>query len=132
VYRKFAYPFEVRLAAELTARGVPLVLHICGNTSAIMGDMAATGATLLEFDYKADMARCRVAAGDRVLVGNVDPSGVMALGAPAQVSDACGEAIRVLGANGRFILSPGCTLPATTPPENVEAMVESARSHVYR
>jgi uroporphyrinogen decarboxylase len=131
VYRKFAYPFEVRLAADLAAHGVPLVLHICGNTTAIMGDMATTGAALLEFDYKADMARCRVAAGDRVLVGNVDPSGVMALGTPEQVAEECRKAIQVLGTNGRFILSPGCTLPATTPPENVEAMVEAARSHVY-
>jgi uroporphyrinogen decarboxylase len=132
VYRKFAYPFEVRLAADLAARGVPLVLHICGNTTAIMGDMAATGAALLEFDYKADMARCRAAAGDRVLVGNVDPSGVMALGTPEQVSEECRKAIQVLGAKGRFILSPGCTLPATTPPENVEAMVETARGYAYR
>jgi MtaA/CmuA family methyltransferase len=131
IYRKFAFPFEVRLAAELSARSIPLVLHICGNTTAIMGDMAATGATLLEFDYKADMARCREAAGERVLVGNVDPSGVMALGTAEQVSDECRKAIAVLGANGRFILSPGCTLPATTPPENVEAMVEAARNYAY-
>jgi len=131
IYRRFAYPFEVRLAADLAAHGVPLVLHICGNTTAIMADMAATGATLLEFDYKADMARCRVAAGDRVLVGNVDPSGVMALGTREQVSKECRRAIEVLGANGRFILSPGCTLPATTPPENVEAMVEAARNYTY-
>jgi MtaA/CmuA family methyltransferase len=129
VYRRFAYPFEVRLAADLAAQGVPLVLHICGNTTAIMGDMAATGATLLEFDYKADMARCRTAAGDRVLVGNVDPSGVMALGTPEQVSEECRKAIEVLGANGRFILSPGCTLPATTPAENVEAMLEAAQRY---
>jgi uroporphyrinogen decarboxylase len=128
IYRKFAYPFEVRLAADLAARGVSLVLHICGNTTAIMGDMAATGAALLEFDYKADSTRCRAAAGDRVLVGNIDPSGVMALGTPEQVSAECRQAIRVLGANGRFILSPGCTLPATTPAENVEAMLEAART----
>jgi MtaA/CmuA family methyltransferase len=132
IYRKFAYPFEVRLAADLAARGVPLVLHICGNTTAIMGDMAATGATLLEFDYKADMARCRAAAGQTVLVGNIDPSAVMALGTPEQVTEECRKAIAALGANGRFILSPGCTLPSTTPPENVEAMVEAARDYAYR
>jgi len=132
IYRKFAYPFEVRLAADLAACGVPLVLHICGNTTAIMGDMAATGATLLEFDYKADMARCRDAAGQTVLVGNIDPSAVMALGTPEQVTEECRKAIAALGANGRFILSPGCTLPSTTPPENVEAMVEAARDYAYR
>jgi uroporphyrinogen decarboxylase len=129
VYRHFAYPFEVRLAADLAGHGVPLVLHICGNTTAIMGDMAATGAALLEFDYKADMARSRAAAGSTVLVGNVDPSGVMALGAPEQVSEECRKAIRTVGANGHHILSPGCTLPATTPAENVEAMLDAARRY---
>ena len=61
-------------------------------------------------------------------MGNVDPSGVMALGTPDQVLAECRRAIEVLGKNGRFILSPGCTLPATTPPENVEAMMEAART----
>jgi len=61
-------------------------------------------------------------------VGNVDPSGVMALGTPEQVLEESRRAIEVLGKHGRFILSPGCTLPATTPPENVEAMMEAARS----
>ena len=35
---------------------------------------------MIEFDYKADMARCRAAAPNVTLVGNVDPSSVMALG----------------------------------------------------
>jgi uroporphyrinogen decarboxylase len=128
IYRQFAHPYEVRLAADLAAHGVRLVLHICGNTTAIMADIATTGATMIEFDYKADMARCRAAAQDVTLVGNVDPSGVMALGTSDQILAECRRAIEVLGKHGRFILSPGCTLPATTPPENVEAMMEAART----
>lgn len=128
IYRQFAHPYEVRLAADLAARGVKLVIHICGNTTAIMGDIATTGATMIEFDYKADMARCRAAAPNVTLVGNVDPSGVMALGTVEAVLTESRRAIEILGKNGRFILSPGCTLPATTPPENVEAMMEAARA----
>lgn len=128
IYRQFARPYEIRLAADLAARGVRLVLHICGNTTNIMADMATTGATMIEFDYKADMARCRAAADNLVLVGNVDPSAVMALGTPKQVLEASRRAIEMLGRAGRFILSPGCTLPATTPAENVEAMMEAART----
>ena len=41
IYRQFAFPYEVRLAASLAARGVRLVLHICGNTTGIMADEAA-------------------------------------------------------------------------------------------
>ena len=80
---------------------------------------------MIEFDYKADMGRCRTAAGDMTLVGNIDPSGVLALGTPEEGVAECRRAIDVLGKNGRFILSPGCTLPATTPVENVEAMMEA-------
>jgi len=127
VYWQFAYPYEVWLASDLAARGVPLVLHICGNTTAIMADMAATSASMIGFDYKADMVRCRAAAEKSVLIGNVDPSAVMALGTPEQVLQASRQAIELVGKAGRFILSPGCTLPATTPPENVEAMMEAAR-----
>jgi uroporphyrinogen-III decarboxylase len=57
---------------------------------------------------------------------------VTALGTPEQVTAECRKAIEVLAANGRFILSPGCTLPATTPAENVEAMMEAARGYTYR
>jgi uroporphyrinogen decarboxylase len=127
IYRQFARPYEVRLAANLASRGVRLVIHICGNTTAIMGDIATTGAKMIEFDYKANMAGCRAAAPDVTLVGNVDPSGVMALGTASEVLEKSRQAIKTLGRDGRFILSPGCTLPATTPPENVEAMMEAAR-----
>lgn len=130
IYRQFAYPYERRLVGRLSARGIPLILHICGNTTAIMREMAATGAAMIEFDYKADMERCRAVTRDGpVLVGNVDPSGVMALGTPEQVLAESRRAIEVLGQRGWFILSPGCTLPATTPPENVEAMMEAARRY---
>lgn len=127
-YREFAFPYEQQLAAELNARGVPLILHMCGDATPIIMYMALTGAPLLEVDYKIDMRRCRAATENGpVLVGNVDPSSVMALGTPEQVFAKSREAIELLGPRGRFFLSPGCTLPATTPPENTAAMVAAAR-----
>jgi uroporphyrinogen decarboxylase len=131
LYRKFAFPFERRLAQELRRKNIPLILHICGNATPIIADMAATGAAMLEIDYKVDAARCRSATQDTtVLVGDVDPSGVMALGTPEEVGLACWRAIDTYGRLGRFILSPGCTLPYTAPPENTQAMVDAARRFV--
>ena len=80
-----------------SAPGCGWCSHICGNTTAIMADIATTGATMIEFDYKADMARCRAAAQNVTLVGNVDPSGVMALGTAEQVLEESRRAIEVLG-----------------------------------
>ena len=127
IYREFAFPYEQQLAAELKARGVPLILHICGDATPIIAEMAATDAPMLEVDYKIDARRCRAATENGpVLVGNVDPSAVMALGTPEQVVAESRRAIECLGQRGWFILSPGCTLPATTPPENTEAMMAAA------
>jgi uroporphyrinogen decarboxylase len=130
IYQKYACPYEKRLVKELAAKGVPLILHICGDSTRIISDMARTGAQMLEVDYTINAEKCREATqGRNVLVGNVDPSNVMTLNGPRVVIEACRTAIQTMGKQGWFILSTGCTLPATTPAENVEAMMEAARRY---
>jgi MtaA/CmuA family methyltransferase len=130
IYKKFALPYEQHLAAELNLHKIPLIIHICGNATPIISDMAVSGATMLEIDYKADAARCRdVTQGKTILIGNVDPSGIMALGTPDAVIEQSRKAIQSMGKYGGFILSPGCTLPANTPAENTTAMMEAARQY---
>jgi uroporphyrinogen decarboxylase len=128
IYQKFALPYEQRLAAELNQHKIPLIIHICGNATPIISDMAVSGAAMLEIDYKADAARCREATnGKAILIGNIDPSGIMALGTSEEVIEQSRKAIQTMGKYGGFILSPGCTLPANTPAENTSAIMEAAR-----
>ena len=92
--------------------------------------MVATGAAILELDYKVDLKRVKeLTQGKATILGPVDPSGVMANGTPELVMEKSREAIRILGAGGWFILGPGCALPPTTPPENIHAMMEAARKY---
>ncbi len=134
VYRAFEWPYAQRMVARLKERGIPLAYHICGNATTIAADMAATGAAVLELDYKVDMPKVKAAVqGRSTVLGPIDPSGVMALGDPELVRAKCREAIDVLAPGGGLILGPGCALPPLTPPENVEAMIETARTYgVYR
>jgi uroporphyrinogen decarboxylase len=128
IYRRFAWPYENRLARELARLKIPLILHICGNCTSIIEDMASSGAQMLEVDHKIDILRCRELTQDRsVLVGYLDPSSVMTLGSPEDVLSEARHAIKVMGQRGMFILSPGCTLPSSAPPENTEALMEAAR-----
>lgn len=129
MYRQYAWPYVKRLANDLSSKGILLSYHICGDATPIIGDMVKSGAQVLEIDQKADQKACKAAAkGKAVLLGPVDPSGVMAQGTPAAVLEKCQEAITNLGPEG-FILGPGCALPATTPDENMHAMVEAA--HIF-
>ncbi len=127
VYRTFAFPYEKQLIENLRADGIVMGLHICGNATAIIDDMVATGARFLQVDYKINRARCKQAAlGKTTLIGTVDPSGVMALGSTQDVMQAARADIEALGVRGGFVLSPGCTLPYTTPNENVRALIAAA------
>jgi uroporphyrinogen decarboxylase len=45
------------------------------------------------------------------------------------VREKCLEALEILGPGGGFILGPGCALPATTPSENIDILIETAREH---
>lgn len=128
LYRKFAYPHVKRLVDDLIARGVLLAYHICGNATPIIQEMVSSGAAILEIDQKADMRTCKSAAqGKTTLLGPVDPSAIMARATPQEVTEACRQAIEILAPGGGFILGPGCALPATTPDENIDAMIEAAK-----
>jgi uroporphyrinogen decarboxylase len=127
IYRQFAFPYQRRLVEALRAEGIEIGLHICGDATRIIEPMVATGAIFLQVDFKINHDICkRAAAGKTTLIGTVDPSGVLALGTVDDVERAARYDIAHLAGGGGFILSPGCTLPYTTPDENVAALVETA------
>jgi MtaA/CmuA family methyltransferase len=129
-YRRYAYPHVKRLVSDLKAKGVRLSYHICGDATPIIADMVSTGAAIIEIDQKADMRTCKQAArGKATLLGPLDPSQVLAHGTPDLVQEKCREALEILGPGGGFILGPGCALPATTPGENIDALIETAKEY---
>lgn len=131
LYRRVALPFEARVISALKARvRLPVSLHICGNAMPILGDMARTGADVLECDHHVDMGAAARAAGSRIgLWGNLDTVGVLVNGTP----DAVHAAVRVLidgmraVDHSRYVVSSGCTLAVGTPAANVAALCEAAR-----
>jgi uroporphyrinogen decarboxylase len=129
MYREFALPWEKALAAEAHSAGLPWLLHICGKTDRILADMVESGADAFELDYKTDARLARRTLEERAaFVGNIDPSGVLALGSPALVEEKTRALLQVFAGCPRFILNAGCAIPARTPPENVLAMIRTARA----
>ena len=127
LYKTYAYPYEKRIAAESHQAGLPYTLHICGNTGLILEDMIGTGSDALELDYKTDIHRIREVFRDRItLIGNIDPSGVVALGTPDQVRAKTRELVDLMGPTNRFVLNAGCAIPPHTPGENIRAMIAEA------
>jgi MtaA/CmuA family methyltransferase len=129
-YESMALPFEQRLIAEFKARHTaPVSLHICGNAGPILTGMASAGADILELDHLTDLAQaCDVLDPATVIWGNLDPVAVLAQGSIDAVRQAVLAMLETMRARGRrFVLSSGCTLAMDTPPENIDALLETAR-----
>ncbi|MBI9046488.1 MAG: uroporphyrinogen decarboxylase family protein [Anaerolineaceae bacterium] len=130
VYKEYEWGYAKQLIDRLKAKGFPLAYHICGNATRIVPDMAATGAAVLELDYKCDLPAIKQAVlGKTTILGVIDPSGVLALGNPELVIQKVREELDILAPGGGLILGPGCALPPQTPSENIHAMIET--THRY-
>lgn len=131
LYRERALPAEKSLIERIKTRvRSPVSLHICGNTSALLPDMAVSGADVLEWDAPVSITRaCEIVGPNITLWGNLDPVQLLTGGSPDHVRHAVRELLSSVRASGhyRFVLSSGCTLTLQTPEENLDALFETAR-----
>ena len=129
MYREFALEPERLLVKEVQDYGIPFSIHICGNADAIIGDMGATGAKIIEVDWQLDIRKAREAVPlSTVLMGNVDPSHPLVFGTPNEVDEAVKSVIAATKGRNHFV-SSGCAMGRNTPPENFRAFVTSARKY---
>jgi uroporphyrinogen decarboxylase len=129
MYEKYALPYEKKIVEVSHELDLPYGLHICGNTDIILEKMLETGSDAFELDYKTDIHKVHDLYKDKVtLIGNIDPSGVLALGTPDEVRRVTQELLELYSDTHYFILNAGCALPSFTPAENLSAMIETARA----
>jgi uroporphyrinogen decarboxylase len=129
MYVKYALPYEKRIVEIAHSAAKPYTLHICGDTESILEHMLITGADALELDYKTDINKIYDAFHDTTtFIGNIDPSGVLALGTPDMVRIRTLELLDLYRNSNRFILNAGCAIPPTTPSVNLKTMIETARN----
>jgi len=129
MYLKYAMPYEKKLAETAHGAGVAYALHICGNTDVILEHMVLTGADAFELDYKTDIEKAfNTFNQSATFIGNIDPSGVLAMGTVNEVKKKTLELLSAYKNSNRFILNAGCAIPPNTPPENLKMMIETARN----
>ncbi len=128
VYEQFVWNFEKKMVDGVQAMGAAVRLHICGNTTSILEDIGRLGCDIVDLDYMASIAEARQAMGPRqVLLGNIDPVGVLRDGTPDTVYDAIAACRREAG--DRYIVGAGCEIVRDTAHENVEALRDYAFDH---
>ena len=128
LFDAFELPGARAFCAALKRSGAFAFVHACGDETHLLENLLATGADCLELDPGTDAATCKRAIQGRASVlGMIDPAQVMRLGTPDAVRQEARRMLAMLGPGGGFIIGPGCALPADTPVENVQALMECAR-----
>lgn len=127
-YAEFNFPYLSELVDRIKARGAFIKYHACGRTKHIWKYIKQLNIDILNLDSMIDFGAAREFFGDKfVLKGNLNPITEMMDATPETIRAASRRSFEQAGAQGRFILSPGCELPPQTPYENLETLVASAR-----
>lgn len=128
-YEEHVLPHARRLIGEIHDEGVPVRLHVCGDTRHLLSLFARLKPDIVDIDYPVPMAVARGGLGaGPVLSGNLNPVSVVRNATPAAVKEACAACYAEAGP--RYIVGAGCEIPPDTPHANVRAMVEFAREAV--
>jgi MtaA/CmuA family methyltransferase len=129
-FAEFAAPYERRVVEGIHAAGGLIKLHICGNTTHVLDQMAGVGADLYNVDHAVDLATARrvYAAQGRPLKGNLDPVSQMMRSTPETCEALCHECIRIAGPD-KYMLSAGCEVPAATSDAVLEAFCRAPRTY---
>jgi len=129
-YEEFNFPYVSELIAGLKKAGARVKYHACGNTTALLPLFAKLGADIINLDAFVDLAEAKqILGGILCIKGNLDPTTVLLQGTPETVREAARQCICDCGSGGGFILSPGCEVSRDTPPENLRALVEAAKTY---
>ncbi len=128
-FRNFCLPYLKPFIAWGHEYNCYTWLHICGDTTDKLTDIAETETDCFSLDYKVDLAVAMAAIGDKMcLAGNIDPVSVLDQGSAEETrvaGQACIDAVD--GGTDGFILTGGCDLPPTVKLENLKVMLDMGR-----
>ncbi|MBI1987562.1 MAG: uroporphyrinogen decarboxylase family protein [Nitrospinae bacterium] len=127
-YQEFVAPCVRRVVEGV--RGALLVLHVCGNTGHLIGQMAATGVQGLSLDAYVDLAAVASQVPPTVAVmGNLSPLKALFTGTPEEVRRDTREMLDHMREVPNYIVMSGCEIPPAASGENVEAFIETVKAY---
>ena len=130
MYAEFALPYERQVCQAIHDAGGLVKLHVCGNTTHLLDQMATSGADLFNVDHLVPLEAARdvYTAHDKCYKGNLDPVAHIMQATPEQCRDLAHECI-ALAEGTKYMLSAGCEIPAETPDEVFKAFCEAPKTY---
>ena len=119
-FREFTVTYVNRLIDAFREKGVPTIVHICGNMNPVYAEVNEIHSNALSFDSVVPMKEARQHLEERVLMGNVSTY-ALEFGEPEKVSTLTKNCVK----NGSDIISPACGLGMKSPLANIRAILKA-------
>ena len=128
---EFSSPYVKQIADAVQDDHFVVIYHNCGdNTPRMTESILSTGCAAYHFGNSIDMADMMTKfPTDTVVMGNVDPAGVLRQGTPDTVREATIAVMSKCCAYLNFVISSGCDIPPATPWENIDAFFDAVDAY---
>lgn len=125
--QEFSGDYVKRIVEAVQEDDFLVVYHNCGNSVIQQIDsITGNGCRVYHFGNAIDMAEILpLIPGDRIVMGNVDPSGKFRNGTAEAVREDTLNLMEKCASYPNFIPSSGCDLPPMTPWENIQAFFDA-------
>jgi hypothetical protein len=130
-FNKFFWPYEKRIVNSLLEAGITPWLHSDSNWTSFLEYFLELpkGKVVLDIDSLTDIFKAKqILKGHMCIAGDVPPA-LLKLGTTDEVIAYTKKLIDLVGEDGGFILSSGCSVPVDANPENVKAMVDTGKNY---
>lgn len=130
LWDRFVWPYVVKIAEALIAKGITPVLHWDQDWTRDLGRLRELPARkcVLNPDGMSDMKKFKELVGDHMAMMGDVPASLLAAGTPDDVYQYTQRLIELFEGRG-LILCPGCDAPINARPENMEALVAAAHDY---
>ena len=131
IYERFEYPYMKKMVDAFAADDLITVMHLDQDYTMNLPyfkDLPPKR-VVAELDSMTDIFKAKeVLKGHMCIAGDV-PAALTSLGTVEEVESYCRKLIDIVGQDGGFILSTGCTCPVDCKIENLQAMVNTAKNY---
>jgi len=127
LFAEFIFPSQKKLVDGLKAMGLHTRSHICGNTKRIMQSRGELGYDIVDVDAMVPLEFARQQMPEQIILGGIATVTVLQYGSPNEVLATVAKCHQAAGE--RYIIAGGCEVPRETPPANLIALRDYARSH---
>ena len=127
---EFSNPYVERVRAAVEDENFLFLYHNCGTVVPLKKELADLNVRAYSFGNAIDIEEMlKALPSDRLIIGNIDPVGVLRNGTSAKIKEETTKLLERCGKYKNFVLASGCDIPPLTPMENLEAFFEAAEEY---